>query len=47
MYFGEPATNAVVPEVLLDGSGGKLVPPAVAVYNLFRFYDEISFAGLP
>lgn len=31
----------------LDGAGGKLVPPAVAVYNLFDFYDEISFANIP
>lgn len=31
----------------LDGAGGKLVPPAVAVYNLFNFYTETSFANIP
>jgi hypothetical protein len=43
----DAATGAVVPDVLLDGTGAKLVAPAVAVYNLFRFHDETSFASLP
>lgn len=34
-------------EGLLNGAGGQLVPPAVAVYNLFRFHDETSFTDIP
>lgn len=41
------ANGAVVGEYLLDGSGGKLTGAAVAVYNLFRFHDETSFASIP
>jgi hypothetical protein len=39
--------GGLLPEVLLDGAGGLLVAPLAAVYNLFRFHDEISFASIP
>lgn len=49
-YGVDPRINAILPEVLLDGSGGWLnngaSGPAVAVYNLFRFHDEIAFSTI-
>lgn len=37
----------ILPEGYLDGAGGKLTPPLVHVWNLFRFHEEISFADIP
>jgi hypothetical protein len=45
-FFLDPTTGQPLPEGLLNGSGSAAAP-GVATYLLFRFHDEISFAGIP